>query len=152
MSMKCGMIILSILLVVDFGFLAYEALEVTLNPFFDGIYPLIHWILLGILLVAVFMVFYFWCAINSPGGRSVLPWAFLIAAVVNFLIFVWICAYICAIYPRDKVWLPRHSGGEEDYEKVEVDDEPKEQGMHHRTTHYRKSDHVTSSKASYVIF
>jgi len=33
------------------------------------------------------------------------PWALGIAAVVNFLIVVWVIVYITAIYKRDKVYV-----------------------------------------------
>ena len=131
------MIILSIFLIINFLVVVYESVMATLNPFFDGIYIIILWVLVCILLAAVILVFYFLCAIDTPGGRAVLPWAFLIAAIVNFLIFIWICVYFYGIYQRDKVWLPRGQGGEEDYEKVVEEDE------NHKSVTYKKSDHVT---------
>ena len=55
--------------------------------------------------VALGLVFYYLIAKDSPSSRSVVPWALLIAAVINFLIVMWIASYISLLYPYDKVYV-----------------------------------------------
>ena len=144
-SLKCGLIFVGILLVIDFIFILINCIMATLNPFFDDIYKYIYWAIIFVIFVAVILQIVFWCGVDSPGGRSVLPWSFLIASIANILLFIWIIVYICAIYPRNKIWLPKNSSEDADY----YDDYDEDS---YKAKHRVKSDHYTESKTSYVIF
>ena len=69
-----------------------------------GSYSTLKWVFLY-LGVALVLVFYYLFAKDSPSSRRVVPWALLIAAVVNFLIVMWIASYISLLYPYDKVYV-----------------------------------------------
>ena len=84
-----------------------EAVLASMNDTFDGIFPVVYWILLAVFFIGVVLCYIFWCAEDSPFSRGVIPWAFLIAVIVNGLIAIWIIVYISAIYPRDKVYTPK---------------------------------------------
>ena len=69
-----------------------------------------------LLFVAVNLFFWYLVLKDSPGTRALIPWAFLVAAIVNLLIFIWIIYYIEAVYPGDKVYVekPRGMGSDDD--------------------------------------
>ena len=56
---------------------------------------------------------YYWCAVDSHASRRVLPWTFLTVAIVNLLIFGWVCIYILCIYDKDKVYWPTYNKDDE---------------------------------------
>jgi amino acid transporter len=53
--------------------------------------------------VVLYIVYFFMK--DSQKSRKLVPWALGIAAVVNFLIVVWVIVYISFIYKRDKVYV-----------------------------------------------
>lgn len=135
--MKCGIILFGILIILDFFFEIFSTVDILVNENFDGVYGVIYAILVSVMFVAVVMFLYYFCARDSPSSRAVVPWAFLIAAIVNTLIFFWIIIYITAIYPKDKVLITQ-------YEKN--DDHDLQEGESAVLVHYKKQ-----TKANYIF-
>ena len=108
-SLKCGIIVAGCLLFVDFLILLLEIWEVARNDHFNEdktyLYGLI--VLAVLLFVAVNLFFWYLVLKDSPGTRALIPWAFLVASIVNLLIFIWIIYYIEVMYPEDKVYVEK---------------------------------------------
>ena len=115
-SLKCGIILFGIFLLIDFGFEIFEATDILMNEFMDEYYGIVYVCLVAGLFVAIILQFFYWCQGDSPRARSVLPWSFLIASIVNMLIFLWIIIYIAGLYPRDKVQITRYEKAEDPQE------------------------------------
>ena len=60
---------------------------------------------LVIYFVAVVLLFIYLVANDSPDTRALIPWGFLIGAIANFLIVIWIIIYIGFMYEEDKVYV-----------------------------------------------
>ena len=128
-SLKCGIILFGILIILDFFFEIFMTVDILVNENFDGVYGVIYAIIVSVMFVAVVMILYYFCARDSPSSRAVVPWAFLIAAIVNTLLFFWIIIYITAIYSKDKVYITQ-------YEKN--DDHDLQEGESAVLIHYKK--------------
>jgi len=107
-SLKCGIILFGLFLIIDFGFEVFEAVDIMLNEFMDGYYGIVYICVLVIFFIAVILQFFYWCSKDSPRARAVLPWSFLIASIVNMIIFFWIIIYVSALYEKDKVVITRY--------------------------------------------
>lgn len=116
-SFRTGLILICVLLIFNFCFLLIDAAGASMNDTFQPIFPLIYWIILGIFFIAVILAYIFQCANDNPTTRSLIPWSFLVAAICNGLVFIWIIVYFTSIYPRDKVYIPRYDN------RVDEDDE-----------------------------
>ena len=101
---------------LDFGLQCLELWEIARNDHFneDKTYLYGYIALVVLLFVAVNLFFWYLVLKDSPGTRALIPWAFLLAAIVNLLIFIWIIYYIEAVYPEDKVYVERHRGMDDD--------------------------------------
>ena len=108
--LKCALILFTVLVILDFGFECWDTYELLDNTVFDTWYGDVYAALLAVYFVAIILIFYYWIATDSPSTRSVLPWPFLIASVVNFLFAIWLCVYIFALYKKDWVYIQKHSG------------------------------------------
>ena len=99
------MIIVGILLIVDFILEIIDITDLASNEYFDKVFVQVYAILIvGYAVSVVLFIVYFFLK-NTPKTRPLVPWALGIAAVVNFLIVVWIIVYICVLYKRDKVYI-----------------------------------------------
>ena len=111
------MIIVGILLIIDFILEIIDITDLASNEYFDKVFVQIYAILIvGYAVSVVLFIVYFFIK-NTPKSRPLVYWALGIAAVVNFLIVVWIIVYICVLYKRDKVYVT--SG-----KKLDDDDDP----------------------------
>jgi uncharacterized BrkB/YihY/UPF0761 family membrane protein len=79
--------------------------EIGTNDYFDKYYFWVYLALVIALFVAVFLYLVYLMAKESPKTRDLLPWALLIAAIVNILMAVWVICYICFLYQGDKVMI-----------------------------------------------
>jgi len=70
--------------------------------------------LLFVFFIAVIMQMTYWCRKDSHSARRVVPWSFLMAAIINILLLVWVIIYILAIYDKDKVPSIRYEKADED--------------------------------------
>ena len=104
-STKVGIIIIAILLIIDFFIEIYNVYVIYDNDFFDPIYGGLYISILVIYFVAVILLFVYLVATDSPGTRALVPWGFLLGAIANFLIVLWIIIYIGFMYDQEKVYL-----------------------------------------------
>ena len=93
------------MLIIDFCFEIFNVYLIYDNDFFDPIYGNVYVGILVIYFVAVVLLFIYLVANDSKGTRALVPWGFLIGAIANFLIVIWIITYIGFIYEEDKVYL-----------------------------------------------
>ena len=107
--LKIALILFSILVIVDFAFECWDTYELLDNSIFDTYYGDAYAALLGIYFFAVVLVIIYWCLPDSPSGRAILPWPFLIASIINFLFAVWLCVYILGLYPKEWVYINRYT-------------------------------------------
>ena len=128
-SLKCGIIFVGILLLIDVVLEALACYEISQNDTFDGSYLYVYIFLVVVLFVAANMYFYYLVAKDSPDSRAVVPWALLVASIASFLIAIWIIYYITCMYSGDKVSIVRYSSKDED---DDYDDDG------HRKKHYTK--------------
>ena len=108
-SLKCGIITAGCLLFVDFVIACLDLWEIGRNDYFneDKTYLYVYIGLIVLLFVAVNLFFWYLVLKDSPGTRALIPWAFLVASIVNLLIAIWIIYYISVMYPRSKVYVER---------------------------------------------
>ena len=57
------------------------------------------------MLAAIVLWIIYFVAEDSPGSRTLVPWAFLIYAIGSLLISLWVVIYIYGMYHRDKVYV-----------------------------------------------
>mmetsp|Transcript_21069 Transcript_21069/g.32642 ORF Transcript_21069/g.32642 Transcript_21069/m.32642 type:complete len:172 (-) Transcript_21069:223-738(-) len=114
-SIKCGLITMGILLLLDFVMEIFAVINYSQNEYIDSTFIWVYVAILALFLVAFVMMCIFLCGKDSPGTRALLPWAFLIASIASFLIFIWIIVYFFCMYPGDKVYVTRAERGENDY-------------------------------------
>tara|TARA_B110001450_G_scaffold210929_1_gene202352 strand:- start:86 stop:523 length:438 start_codon:yes stop_codon:yes gene_type:complete len=97
-SLKCGIITIGLLFIIDFILEALDLNEVAQNEYFDPIYWQVYLVLLVIYAIGaiMFLVYIIWK--DGPKTRALVPWALMIGAIVNLLLIVWICVYIFCIY------------------------------------------------------
>ena len=74
-------------------------IEIFQNDYLDRYYFYVYLVLVLGLVVAVFMYLWYCLAEDSKKTRALLPWALLIAVIVNALIIIWVCVYILCLYP-----------------------------------------------------
>ena len=108
-SLKCGIIVAGVLLLLDFGLQLLEIWEIARNDHFsqDKTYLYGYIGLVVLLFVAVNLFFWYLVLKDSPQTRALVPWAFLVAAIVNLLIFIWVIYYIEVLYPEDKIYVEK---------------------------------------------
>ena len=106
-STKCGIITIAIILIIDFFIEIYNVFLVFDNDFFDPMYGGVYVGILVVYFVAVVLVFIYLVATDSPGTRALVPWGFLLGAIANFLIVIWIIVYIGFIYDDDKIYMKK---------------------------------------------
>jgi len=102
---KCALILFTILVIIDFCFECWDTYELLDNTVFDSWYADVYAAMLILYFVGIILIFYYWCATDSPSTRSVLPWSFMIAGIVNFLFATWLCVYIFALYKKEWVYV-----------------------------------------------
>ena len=96
---------------VDFVFKCFEVVEIFGNPYFGMEYGLVFSLCLLPYLAAILLLFVYICN-DTPFTRSVVPWAFLAAAIASILIAIWVIVYICGIYKEPMVRKPLNWGDE----------------------------------------
>ena len=134
--MKCGIIFIGVVIVIDLIFNALELATVMTNEYFDVYYGIVFLIFVVILLVAVGLMSYYWIAADSKDSRAVVPWGFLLAAIANLLIFIWVLVYILALYKKDKVYVPKTIdwGGSSESAADDPDEDPKKSSNYYKMT------------------
>ena len=140
-SLKCGIITIGLLFIIDFILEALDLNEVAQNEYFDPIYWQVYLVLVFIYAIAavLFLVYIIWK--DGPKTRALVPWALMIGAIVNLLIIVWICVYIFCIYKQDKVYVAvGHNLGESDDDWYHDEDDSK-----------KKMRYGKQSKQNYTI-
>ena len=142
-TLKCGVIYQLITIIIDFVVEILNAINISENEYFSKSYLQVYIAILIDFSVAVILVLYYFIAKDSPSSRRVVPWALLIAAVVNFLIVLWIASYISLLYPYDKVYVRKQQNNyfndeELPYNSYETD--PK-------SSNYRKQ-----AKSVYILY
>ena len=73
------------------------------NDYFEANYAVVYVLLLVLLFIAVVMAIIYLILDDSRDSRELVSWAFLLAAIANFLIVLWIVIYIAFIYDRTEV-------------------------------------------------
>ncbi len=94
--------------------------------------------LIFIFAIAAFLYFHYLVQRDSPSTRSIIPWSLIIAAIVSFLIVIWIIVYILYIYKHDKVYIVYYDKKDSKYDEDTGQYKPKKK--------YRKQ-----SKFWYII-
>lgn len=116
-SYKCSFIFFGVFILINFLIECYQLVEICMNDEHFGFeYSCVYSFLLFGLFVALFLHMYYWVSNDSHAVRSVVPWAFLTAGIVNILICLWIIIYICGIYSYDMVYLAHYDKKENDVE------------------------------------
>ena len=75
------------------------------NKNFDLYYGCVYAAILIPYFVAVCLALVYLISKDSPGSRSVIPWAFIIASISSFIIAIWIIIYISGLYKKEKVYV-----------------------------------------------
>ena len=83
-------------------FLCFDAIDIYENPYFDSSYGVVFGILLVIYLVAIVLGLVYICG----NVDAMCPLSFLLAAISNLLIGIWIIIYIYGIYQEPVVKKP----------------------------------------------
>ena len=104
-SIKCGVIFFSILLIVDFFLECYDLVVILQNEYFATMYGGVYAALVVVFFAGAVLVGIYLVMKDSQWTRALIPWGFLLAAIANFLIAIWIIVYICVIYDKDKVYV-----------------------------------------------
>ena len=73
------------------------------NDYFEANFAVVCVLLLMLLFIAVVMAICYLFLEDSRSSRELVNWAFLLAAIANFLIVIWIIIYISFIYDRNEV-------------------------------------------------
>ena len=131
MSLKCGIIFIGIILIIDFFLECLNLYFIAENPYFDSIYPTIFAIIL-IPLAVVCGFFFYWFCKDSRESRKLLPIGLIIGAIAELALFIWIIVYICFIYQPKSVYVNK-------WDKQEYSDDSD-------GSHYQKQ-----SKATYIF-
>ena len=76
---------------------------ISVNDYFEANFAVVYVLLLILLFIASGMVITYLVTSDSRDMREIVPWAFLLAAIANFLIALWIICYISIIYDRSEV-------------------------------------------------
>ena len=100
---KCGIIFMIIILKIVFYYQIIECYFVFDNDYFDISYGIVYVLILLVYLVAAVLTTVYIACDDSPGTRSLLTLAFLLAAIAELLIALWVIIYITAIYDKDYV-------------------------------------------------
>ena len=129
------MIVVVFLFIVLF-FESMTLLEIYNNEYLDKYYFYVYLVLVIAIAAAAFMYLWYCLAKDSPGTRSLLPWALLIAVIANLFIIIWVCIYILGLYPHEKVYVQRYDKHSDEYDE--------DTGMH-------KKKYVKESKGSYIL-
>ena len=125
-SLKCGVITIGFLLIIDFILEALDINEIAQNEYFDQIYWRVYFAILIVYAVAVILYIVYIVWKDGPKTRALVPWALGFAAVANLLIIIWICVYILAFYKRDKVYVVvGHNLGDADDDYYHDEDDNK---------------------------
>ena len=75
------------------------------NEYFDPIYMQVYLSLLGAYAVALFLYLAYLVSNDGPCARCLVPYAILLAGLVNVVIVLWIFIYIYKYYKYDKVYV-----------------------------------------------
>ena len=122
-----------------------------MNESIDMIFPAVYAIFALALLAACVIIFRYYCMKDSPSARDPLPWAFIIAAIANLLIGLWIIVYFVCLYKYDDVWIPSNgskSSIKKDSSKGE-EDEPEWMSRYDR---YHKGWYVFDQCLGPILF
>ena len=111
---KCGIITIAILLIIDFCIEVYNLIVILDNEYFDSMYGGVYAGILVVYFAAVVLLFIYLVAPDSPETRALIPWGFLVGAVANFLLVLWVIIYIGFLYENDKVYVGGMEGGSSD--------------------------------------
>ena len=103
-----------IILCIDFILEVFDVAEVGENEYFDPVYFDVYLVLLLAYAASVILYLWYFIVADSPSSRAKVPWAILIAAIVNTLIVIWIVVYIMLIYKRDKVYVSSGKASDDD--------------------------------------
>ena len=103
--LKCSILVMGILLMIILAIEIFNWVLIYNNEYFESIYGVVY---LSILLIhlgsAVLMLLYF-VMDDSQKSRSFVPWSFLLAAISEMLIAIWITVFIYCIYDKPKVYI-----------------------------------------------
>ena len=105
-SVKCGLIFFGVLMLLDLFWEFFNAFEIATNANFEFLFAAIYFVAVFLLFVCLCVQFYFWCAKDTAGNRSVPQWSFLAASIVMFLLALWIAIYVEVMYGQERVWTP----------------------------------------------
>ena len=105
MSLKVGIILIGILIIVDLVIEVINLIFISQNEYFDSVYPSIYGFILLPMVAAVALYIYYYSSRDSHSTRSNLPIALILATITSFLLVIWIIVYISAIYPKEKVYV-----------------------------------------------
>ena len=106
-SPVCSVVFVATLILLELIYLNYELIVIQKNDYFDNKYGLVFFFLMlpFIFSIVIFVIFFF--NYKDQGIRERLPEAFLVAAITNFLIALWIIIYISAVYDDGSVAVER---------------------------------------------
>ena len=96
---------LGLLLLFDWAIEVIFSEDLIHNEYFEPIYMQVYLGLLGIYAVALGLYLAYLVSKDGPCSRCLVPFAVLLAALVNFAIVTWIIVYIYKYYKYDKVYV-----------------------------------------------
>ena len=73
------------------------------NDYFEANFAVVYVLLLVLLFIAAVMALIYLILDDSRDSRNLVCWAFLLAAIANFLFLLWVIIYIACIYDRSEV-------------------------------------------------
>ena len=92
------------------------------NKNFDLYYGCVYAVILIPYFVAVCLALVYLISKDSPGSRSVIPWAFIIASISSFIIAIWIIIYISGLYKKANTDMEKYQKQlEEDLGKLQAE-------------------------------
>ena len=85
--------------------LILKGFDISQNEYFDPLYFQVYICLIILYGLAVILYQIYVLGPDSPTTRAFVPWALLLAAIVNVLIIFWVVIYINFLYDKDSVYV-----------------------------------------------
>ena len=109
----CGLtgviLFFAIVLLIDFSLEIFQLYKIGDNPYFEGgLFLGVYAFLLLPFLVAFVLTILYLILEPTVSSREMMMMAFIIAAIVNIEIILWVTIYIYAIYPNNEVYIKRN--------------------------------------------
>ena len=144
-TLKFWIFSLGILIVFSFIFECFLAYEIVINYNFEVYYGIIYCCFVMILFIGVLLWYHMWMIEESASHRAVIPSSFMLTSVANLCLFLWVIIYICGVFDKPKVLIPKYSNNENPQNHTRIDNVEEEDDSS------SKIDYIEETKFNYVF-